>query len=316
MDGETRKIPIIIAGPTGAGKSAFAVELATRIDGEIIGADAYQVYAGLEVLTAQPGPELRARVPHHLIGVIPPEERFDAARFAAMAGTLIDEIQARGRTPILVGGSGLYLKALTHGLAELPPPDPRLRAELAGLPLDELLRRLDAADPAARQTLDERNPRRVLRALEIRLQTGRPARELRTQWPGGAPKEFRGLIVTREREELHERIAANVRAMFPRVLDEVAAFEDRKSKIINHKSKILLGPTAAMAIGLRDIQKLLRGETTEEECASAIIQSTRRYAKRQLTWFRNQTIFPQLVLTGLPTTREQLSDTLQALGLA
>jgi len=283
-------LPILIAGPTGVGKSPFAVELALRFDGEIIGADAYQIYAGLEILTAQPEPELRARVPHHLIGILPVSEPFDAARFAVLAREKMAEITARGRRPILVGGSGLYLKALTHGLADLPPPDPALRAELSGLPPDELRRRLDQADPEARQNLDFHNPRRVQRALEIFLLTGRSTARQREEWQKPPRFAFQGLLLTRDRPELDARIAANVGRMFARgVLEEVAALKK-------------VGPTAAQAIGFRDIQALLRGETDQTACVAAVTLATRRYAKRQLTWFRNQFNFSPIDLTGQPST--------------
>lgn len=285
-------LPILIAGPTGVGKSAFAVELAHRFDGEIIGADAYQVYAGLEILTAQPEADLRARIPHHLIGVLPVSQPFDAARFAVLAREKMVEIAARGRRPILVGGSGLYLKALTHGLADLPPTDPALRAGLSALSPDELRHRLDQADPAARQNIDFQNPRRVQRALEILLLTGRSTARQREEWQGPPRFAFQGLLLTRGRSELHARIAANVERMFARgVVEEVARCHDA-------------GPTASQAIGFRDIQALLRGEMDQAHCVAAITLATRRYAKRQLTWFRNQFNFSPIDLTGQPSTPE------------
>ncbi len=276
-----------MAGPTGVGKSLFAVELATRLNGEILGADAYQVYAGLPLLTAQPGPELLDRVPHHLIGTLPVSETFDAARFVTLAREKIAEISARGKLPILVGGSGLYLKALTHGLAELPTPEPALRAELAALPLDELQRRLDALDPTARAMVDFNNPRRVSRALEIALLTGRSAADLRKEWSHRETPDYSGLLLLRSREELNARITENVSQMFAQgVIEEIRPLEN-------------LSTTAAMAIGLRDIQAHLRGEKNRAECEETIVLATRRYAKRQLTWFRNQFNFRPIDLTGL-----------------
>ena len=135
-----------MAGPTGVGKSLFAAGLASSLGGEILGADAYQVYSGLTILTAQPGPDLLRQVPHHLIGILPPSEPFDAARFRRMALAAVADIQSRGRIPIITGGTGLYIKALTHGLAELPPPDLALRAELRALSPEEALQRLDTLD--------------------------------------------------------------------------------------------------------------------------------------------------------------------------
>ncbi len=284
--------PLIICGPTGVGKTSFAVELASRFGGEILGADAFQVYSGLEILAAQPDAELRARVPHHLIGFLPPSESFDAARFANLAREKIAEVSARGHRPIISGGSGLYLKALTHGLADLPPADPALRAELGALPLEELQRRLDQADPGAREHLDFQNPRRVLRALEICLLTGRSSLALREEWKSKSTPGFHGLLLTRDRAELDARIGENVKAMF------------RDGVVGEVRDLTKVGPTAARAIGLREIQALLRGELTEPQCIDAITLATRRYAKRQLTWFRNQFHFQVIDLTGLQNTSE------------
>ncbi len=296
--------PIIVAGPTGVGKSLFAVELANRLGGEILGTDAYQVYSGLEILTAQPEPALLQQVPHHLIGCLPPAEPFDAARFRRRAMETMEEIQSRGHLPILTGGSGLYVKALTHGLAELPPADPDLRAELSALSATELLRRLDELEPTAAQKLDRQNPRRVLRALEIRLQTDRPLAETLGQWESRDTPGYRGLLLVRERAELDQRIADNVQEMFRRgVVEEVRLLPE-------------IGPTAAMTIGLRKIQAHLRGEISEEECIAAITLDTRRYAKRQLTWFRNQFNFSIIDLTGSRDTQHPLAHALQALGIA
>jgi tRNA dimethylallyltransferase len=296
------KSPIIVAGPTGVGKSAFAVELANRLDGEILGADAYQVYRGMEVLTAQPDPGLLSAVPHHLTGFLSPADAFDAARFVSLAREKISEILSRGKLPIITGGSGLYIKALTHGLARMPAPDPALRSELIRLSTHELQERLKNIDPNAR--VDLRNPKRVLRALEISLLAGHPASELRREWHTKAAPEFRGLLLVRDRTELHARIAANVRSMFQHgVVAEVGRLAQ-------------IGPTAAMAIGLREIQALRREELTEAQCIEAVILATRRYAKRQLTWFRNQFNFQIIDLTGLRDTDEIPPRALEFLGAA
>ena len=288
--------PLIVAGPTGVGKSAFAVELALRFDGEIVGADAYQVYAGMAVLTAQPGPELTSRVPHHLYGVVDPSRPFDAARYAALARETMAAITARGRRPILVGGSGLYLKALTHGLADLPPVDPVLRADLNALPLDELQARLDRVDPEARQNVDYQNPRRVLRALEIQRQTGRSTGEQRALWAGPPAMAHEGFLLVRERTELRTRIEANVHAMWEQgVMEEVAALG-------------VPGPTAARAIGWREIQAVASGRLDRETARATMVRQTCQYAKRQLTWFRNQFNFRTIDLTGLRATPDTVSD--------
>jgi tRNA dimethylallyltransferase len=296
------KLPIVVAGPTGVGKSAFAVDLANELDGEIIGADAYQVYRGLEILTGQPTSEMLSAVPHHLIGFLPPTEVFGAGRFGTIVREKISEVLSRGKVPIVTGGSGLYIKALTHGLVDVPPADPALRSELASLSPRQLQERLAKIDPAAR--IDFQNPRRVLRALEISILTGRPASEMRRGWESKAALGFRGLLLVRERKELQARIAENVRGMFERGVTA----ELSKVKAI--------GVTAAMAIGLSDVQALRRGEITEAECIAAVTLATRRYAKRQLTWFRNQFTFQIIDLTGFRDTHGILPLALESLGVA
>ncbi len=283
------KLPIIVAGPTGVGKTAFAVDLANRLDGEVIGADAYQVYRGMEILTGQPTREMLSAVPHHLIGFLTPAEAFDAARFATLARERISEVLSRGKVPIVTGGSGLYIKALTHGLVDVPPANLGLRAKLASLSPRQLHERLAEFDPAAQ--IDFKNPRRVLRALEICILTGRPASEMRRAWGKKDAAGFRGLLLVRERAELQARIAGNVRTMFDRgVVAEVGKIQ-------------AIGATAAMAIGLGDIRALRRGEITMDECIAAVTLSTCRYAKRQLTWFRNQFRFEVIDLTGFRDTQ-------------
>ena len=152
---------LYIAGPTGVGKSALAIELAERIGAEIVGADAYQIYAGMTTLTAQPTAGEMRRVPHHLIGCIPPMEAFDAQQYADLARPILADIAGRGRPALVVGGTGLYFRALIDGFAPTPAPDAALRAELENLNLDAVVSRLEAADPAAPALVDCRNKRRV-----------------------------------------------------------------------------------------------------------------------------------------------------------
>ncbi|MEX1118621.1 MAG: tRNA (adenosine(37)-N6)-dimethylallyltransferase MiaA, partial [Terrimicrobiaceae bacterium] len=238
---------LVIAGPTGAGKSEFACELASRVGGEIVCADAFQVYQGMPVLTAQPGPSLSEKVPHHLYSVVPPSLSFDAASYACMAREKIAEIAKRGKEILLVGGSGLYLRALFGGLDEAPAPDPALRASLGNRPLQELLEDLEKADPHALTMIDWKNPRRVLRALEIVTQTGKPLADSRKN-AGCAARACRGFLLTREPGELKARISRNVESMFQAgVVNEVMSVTDA-------------GPTASRAIGFEEIRRHARGE--------------------------------------------------------
>ena len=289
-----------MTGPTGAGKSALAIALALRVGGEVVGADAFQIYAGLPILTAQATEDQRALVPHHLVGFLDLRQGFDAAVYAEEAWRCIRDIQSRGRVPILAGGTGLYLKALTHGLAEMPKADVDLRASITAMPLEDALAALSDKDPAAPAAIDIRNPVRVRRALEIVLLTGRPLAESRSAWSEDKGL-FRGLVLTRDREDLRSRIAANVDAMFASgVVEEV-------------KAATHAGDGAARAIGFREIQQLLQGEITESACKSAMVLATQRYAKRQLTWGRTQFTFPSLNLSGSTTPEAALSAALDIL---
>ena len=267
-----------ILGPTAVGKSHIAVALAERCDGEIVGADAFQIYTGLEILTAQPEKEIRDRVPHHLVGEVPLSREFDVAQYLSAAKSRIEEIRARGKQAIVVGGTGLYVRALTRGLAELPRGDAALRARLASMPVERLLQDLRQLDPTSADRIDGNNSRRVIRALETCLLTGRPFSDFRAHWE--APLScVRGVILTRERDELYERIDSRTETMFAAgVVDEVRAAGD-------------IGATATQAIGWRDIHALLAGAITRDECVSRIQRATRRYAKRQMTWFRREAAF-------------------------
>ena len=274
--------PFFLLGPTAVGKSALAVELAERVGGEIVAADAFQIYAGLDLLSAKPSPELRARVPHHLVGAVPLTVAFDVAQWLALARESIAAISARGRVPVVCGGTGLYVRALTHGLAPLPGADAPLRAALETEPLPALVARLLSLDPAS--TVDMRNPRRVIRALEVCLLTGRPFSSFRTEWSGDSAP--RGFIVNRARDELHAAIHARTDAMFAAgVIEEVAAVGE-------------VGPTAAQMLGLAEIRAHLAGKITRDECMDAIRQSTRQYARRQLTWFRKERSFEWIDLSA------------------
>ena len=266
----------IIAGPTAVGKSEIAVAFAERCGGEIVGADAFQIYQGLDRLTAKPSLELRARAPHHLIDEIPLTRAFDVAQYLALATQRIAEIRARGKLPIIAGGAGLYLRALTCGLADLPPADAEFRAKLARQTLIELQRQYSALDPAGFAQIDRRNPRRLVRAIEVCLLTRRPFSSFREQWREPAAS-YRGIACERPRPELHARINDRTERMFrDGVEDEV-------------RSCGPIGPTAAQTLGLEQIQKLLRGALDRRECAAAIQQATRQYAKRQTTWLRRET---------------------------
>lgn len=271
--------PIFVCGPTASGKSALALEMARQLDGEIVNADAFQLYRGLDVLTAAPPPEERTSVPHHLYGVLDPAEKTDAGSYMRRARPVIEEIQSRGKTPIVTGGSGLYLKFLTHGPAPLPSGDAKLRAELNARSLEYLVAQLRALDPVEAERTALHNRRFVSRALEICLLTGQKASELRDQWAARTREisaSLRGIMIQRTRPDLHARIAARTRAMLDGgAISEVAALKN-------------VSTNCEKAIGFREIRALISGEIDRATCEDLINAATRQYAKRQETWFRRE----------------------------
>jgi tRNA dimethylallyltransferase len=281
-----------IVGPTAAGKSELAADVAREVGGEIVNADAFQIYRGLDLLTAKPDVATLAKVPHSLIGTVPVSEEMNAESFRRQALRAIEEIHARKKLAIVAGGSGLYLKALTHGLFAAPASDPKLRAELNELTLEQLRGRLVDLDPEIAAKIDVKNRRRLVRALEICLATGKTVAAVVARGPrpsvAATPE---GVFVFRNRDELHARINQRVQEMFKNgVIEEVRAIGE-------------VGTTAAKTIGLREIREHLAGKMSISQCVAAIQQATRRYAKRQLTWFRHQTSFEPLNLSLL--TREE-----------
>jgi tRNA dimethylallyltransferase len=272
-------IPCYICGPTASGKSSLALEMAEKLNGEIVNADAFQLYCGLEIVSAAPSTEERARVSHHLYGVLDPTESADAGSYMRLAQPVIEEIQSRGKTPIITGGSGLYLKFLTHGPAPLPQGEARLRAVLDARPLDDLVAQLQQLDPLEASRTALQNRRFVSRALEICLLTGEKASDLRDQWEtktAGIAAGLHGLVIQRTREDLHDRIALRTKAMLESgAVEEVAA--------LTHVSN-----NCGKAIGFREIRALIAGEINRTTCEELINAATRQYAKRQETWFKRE----------------------------
>src|SRR5213596_3125747 len=282
---------LFIGGPTATGKSELAADVARDIDAEIVSADAFQIYRGLDLLTAKPDASTLGKAPHHLIGTMPLHEEMNAEKYRRVASRAVNEINSRSRLALVVGGSGLYIKALTHGLAALPEADLKLREQLNAMSLDELRSQLTELDPEAARNIDTKNRRRLVRALEICLLTGKPMSEVVAGigdpgWPG-SPIPATGVFVFRDREELYARINQRVEAMFESgVIEEVRA-------------SVTTSVTASQMIGLREICELLEGRMSLSQCIAEIQQATRRYAKRQLTWFRRQTNFSPLNLSLL-----------------
>lgn len=272
--------PLFVCGPTAAGKSSLAVALAETLDGEIVNADACQLYRGIERLSAAPGPAERKGIPHHLFGVLDPRQSNNAHAFLELARPAIEGIRARRRVPVVTGGSGLYLKFLSHGPPSAPPADPALREELDALPLEELQRRYARCDPAGAARADLANRRHLSRALEISLLSGRPGSELREEWLARQARVdagLRGVAIRRQRPDLHARIAARCREMLEQgAVEEVAALPPETAA------------TCLAAIGVGEIRDLLAGTTDRATCLERMAAATRQYAKRQESWFRRE----------------------------
>ena len=272
---------VLIVGPTAVGKTAVAIRLARRLDGEIVSADSRLFYRGMDIGTAKPGLHERQEVPHHLIDVVAPDQTLSLAAFQSLARQAIAAIQSRGRLALLVGGTGQYVRAVTE--AWTPPavaPDPRLRQALEEMKAERgaawLHARLRALDPAAAESIDPRNTRRAIRALEVILSTGHRFSGQRGR--GEPPYRLISVGLIRPRAELYARLDARIEAMFAAgLLEEVRGLLAQG-----------YGPElpAMSAIGYRECVQVLRGAMTVEQAKAAMRRATRIYVRRQANWFR------------------------------
>ena len=277
MDEKKIKI-LVVGGSTGSGKSDLAVRLAEEIGGEIVNADSMQVYRGMDIGTAKPTAEDRARVPHHLLDILSPDEAFTASDFRREAAAAIADIDRRGKKAIVVGGTGLYIRALLDGLVDSPTGDPELRRQFDGVPGEELLGRLALVDPETAQRLHPNDRVRIVRALEVYTQTGRPISAYRSEHAfSGNYYTTLKMAIRGERQELYRRIELRVERMLQDgLLEEVRSLLSRG---YSRESK------AMRSIGYKEIAAHLAGEMTLDEAVMLIKRDTRRYAKRQMTWF-------------------------------
>jgi tRNA dimethylallyltransferase len=275
---------VVIVGPTGVGKTEVAIRLGARFPVEVVSADSRQVYRGMDIGTAKPTREQREAVPHHLIDVVKPDERYNAHRFRVEARRAIAAILERGRLSLVVGGTGLYVRALLRGLRPAPPADPEVRRQLRelarreGLPtLHSMLR---AVDPEAAERIHASDPMRILRALEIHRLTGAPM-GAPSHWRQGRP-EWTLLLVglTRPRSSLYAHLASRVESMVCRGLRE----ETRQLLAAGYDATL----PAMLGIGYRHFVKVLRGQWSEVDAIRAMKRDTRLYAKRQWTWFARE----------------------------
>ncbi|WP_082730571.1 MULTISPECIES: tRNA (adenosine(37)-N6)-dimethylallyltransferase MiaA [Sphingomonas] len=283
MDGPPRPRLALIAGPTASGKSALAIALAERANGVVINADSAQVYADLSVLSARPSPADEARVPHRLFGHVDGAQSCSAAAWAADAKAAIEAAHAAGRLPILVGGTGLYLRTLLDGIAPVPEIDPAIRADVRALPVGEAHAALMACDPKAAARLNPADTTRIARALEVVRSTGRTLRDWQAERVGGIAGRvtLAPLVLLPDRDWLMARCDARLAAMFDGGgVEEVRALLARRD--------VPATAPVRLAIGVREIAGWLSGDWSRDEALARARLATRQYAKRQYTWFRNQ----------------------------
>lgn len=283
---------VFLVGPTAVGKSAVALELAQLIKAEIVSADSMQIYRGMDIGTAKPTAEERCLVPHHLIDVCELDEPFDVKRYVTLAQSLIASLQS----PLIIcGGTGLYVRALRRGLFEGPSRNPQLRERLEKMTAAQLFDELQRVDPHTARTIDRRNPRRLVRALEVFHQTGKPIVEMQKEWSSNVERVSRPLdlesisgrdarstafCLNRERKDLYERIERRIDAQI------AAGWVDEVKHLL--KSGLEKNATAMQAAGYRELAAHLRGELSLDEAVARIKTRTRQLARRQLTWFRRE----------------------------
>ena len=297
-----------LTGATASGKTSLGIDLAQKIDAEIVSLDSMAIYRKMDVGTAKPSVEERRGVAHHMIDVVDPSEEFSVVEYMRQAERVVRGIESRGKVALFVGGTPLYLKTMLFGVFDAPGGDPELRAELRAIAArdgaDALWERLRAVDPKAAEKLHPNDVKRVVRALEVFQLTGKPISDLQTQF--SAPPLFepeRIFILTWERPTLYARIERRVDAMLEQgFLEETRALFDGEPKP---------GPTASKAVGYRELHAVLQGELSLDEAVGKIKQLTRNFAKRQETWFRSLTNQGARRIIAENKTREELRDELE-----
>jgi tRNA dimethylallyltransferase len=296
----------LILGPTATGKSELAVAIAEHLDGEIISADARAIYRELNIGTAKPPPHLRARVPHHLIDLLDPTEHYDVMRFRQDVLKALEEIRARGRLPIVVGGSTLYISALTGTLFAGPKADPQIRQRLEAQPQEHLRKRLEEIDPEAAQRIHPNDKVRTVRALEVYELTGLPISRWHKESKVPFPYKFTKIGLTLNRKILYERINDRVEQMLAAgLLEEAKAL----------KAKLTPEMPAYRTIGYEELFQYLDGKISCDEAVRLIKKHTREYAKRQIIYFKREPDVHWVDVTGKPL-EEILKEVLGILELS
>ncbi|MBS0272319.1 MAG: tRNA (adenosine(37)-N6)-dimethylallyltransferase MiaA [Proteobacteria bacterium] len=268
---------LLVAGPTASGKSAFAYKLAQERNGVILNADSLQIYRGIEVLTAQPSREDQKNIPHRLYGFLDLHETFSVGRWLECALLEIKKSGEAGKLPIIVGGTGLYFKALLNGISTIPKIDPQVRQSLQGSQ-ESLYKDLEKIDPVLASRISPADRQRTIRGLEVFYGTKQPLSFWQSQKPIPLPYDFEKYLLIPPKEETNQRIEARLETMIEGgVIEEVRLALSKP-----------LSSNARKAIGLREFKAFLEQEITLEEAKQLIVFHTRQYAKRQRTWFRHQ----------------------------
>ncbi|MEO2083167.1 MAG: tRNA (adenosine(37)-N6)-dimethylallyltransferase MiaA [Desulfurobacteriaceae bacterium] len=285
----TKDFPlIVITGPTATGKTDFSIKLAREIGGEIISADSMQVYKGLDIGTDKVSKDIRKEIPHYLIDIVEPNQRFSVADFVREAEKAIEKIKERKKFPIVVGGTGFYIKALLYGLPQTPPADETLREELSKLSDEELFRKVEKISPEYARKVGETDRKRLIRALEVYRLTGKPITAF--GFPESPRYDFFGYFLYRNRPELYRRIEDRVDSQIKRGLI-------RETEWLLSFGK---NTTALQALGYKEMIPYLEGRVSLEESAKLLKRRTKEFAKRQFTWFRKEPGFKWVNLSEVP----------------
>lgn len=289
---------IFLVGATGTGKSEIAMQLARKWGAAILSMDAMQVYRGADIGTGKPTMAERAEIPHGGLDLVEFSENFDVARYLEHAAIFLRELREAGRRVIVVGGTGLYFRALTQGLCAVPQCSDELRAELNALSTEHLRERLGKIDPAMLERIDSSNSRRLIRAIEVKETTGRSLREWQEETPERLVTDYVAYWVQREKKELHMRISARVEAMFA-----TGWVEEVRGLMKRHGMETV---RTFPGIGYKEIAEALEREKPMESAKSDILVATRQYARRQLTWFKREPNLRTLMLSSIQPISEAL----------